>query len=66
MDPNYPMKTINPNSEKVWVSRSEGLSYTVLVWSGLQLSYMKNCMFDENLDKKMPRKVLAENAVICS
>ena len=30
MDPNYPMKTLNPNSEKVGVRWSEGLSYTVL------------------------------------
>ena len=30
MDPNYPMKTLNPNSEKVGVSWSEGLSYTVI------------------------------------
>ena len=30
MDPNYPMKTSNPNSEKVGVSWSEGLSYTVV------------------------------------
>ena len=30
MDPNYPMKTLDSNSEKVGVSWSEGLSYTVL------------------------------------
>ena len=30
MDPNYPLKTLNPNSEKVGVSLSEGLSYTVV------------------------------------
>ena len=36
MDPNYPMKTLNPNSKKVGVSWSEGLSYTVI--RGLQLT----------------------------
>ena len=35
MDPNYPVKTLNPNSEKVGISWSEGLSYTVLVAESL-------------------------------
>ena len=34
MDPNYPMKTLNPNFEKVGISWSEGLSYTVLCFKG--------------------------------
>ena len=35
MDPNYPMKELNPNSENFGVSWSEGLSYTVLVAESL-------------------------------
>ena len=50
MDPNYPMKTLNPNSEKVGVGWSEGLSYTVLLGYSILSASFENFLPSKTLE----------------